>query len=157
MQCCVECYEGHIVSLLRGSEEPSLLWNEPRLVSGCAEELRHSCRGRVWRVWGPHRKSPRKQPSGCRKSRLVGRRTQGIRRLLQVWARGRVKITRPGLGLRPVSSQSPAGTQLGQSTAGCPHAYAPLTVQQEQEKPKHCRLEPGSKTPFFLQCPSSAL
>ena len=58
---------------------------------------------------------------------------------------------------RPVSSQAPAGTQLGQSTAGCPRAYAPLTVQQEQEKPKHRRLEPGSKAPFFLQCPSSAL
>ena len=39
-------------------------------------------------------------PLGCRKSRLVGRRTQGIRMLLQVWGRGKVKITRPGPGLR---------------------------------------------------------
>ena len=160
MQCCVECHEGHIMSLLGGPEGSSLLWNEPRLVSRCAEELKHSCKGRsrVWRLWGPHGKSPRKQPSGVQEAK-AGRQgdtgdqdaAAGVRQKQgedhQAWAGAK----------RPVSSPSPAGTQLQQNTSGCPHTYAPLTVQQEQEKPKHRRLESGSKAPFFLQCPSSAL
>ena len=95
-------------------------------------------------MWGPHGKSPRKQPSGVQEVKAGGQEdtgdqdaAAGVRQRQgenhQAWAGAK----------RPVSSQAPAGTQLGQSTAGCPRAYAPLTVQQEQEKPKHRRLEPG--------------